>query len=217
MCHGGRLLADFSAGTSQRPDIPEVVAESLTFTVDGRWVIWGRKVCVRVGSSFRALSGTRYPADATAVCRRAGDHAAPDPDCTCGFHALSGDWCGFPIDAPTRLDVMLTGRVLAYEFHADRILFRAERQTVVHVTDAPAPDLLAWDLPPDPTGRAARVEQARPRGSGPVRLDLPAPRVVIDDDAGFGCSPYRTASTRSNAVLATIANGSTRERGFRSE
>jgi hypothetical protein len=142
---------------------------------------------MRTGATFRPLSGgASYPIDARATCRFRGNHAAPDPDCTCGFHALSGDWLGFPIDAPTRLDVMLTGRVLAFEFHHDRVLFRAEHQLVVHATDL-APQA-GWYLPPDPTGRAASLEHATPRGSGPMRLKAPTTEVAIDDDAGYGCA-----------------------------
>jgi hypothetical protein len=36
MCSGGRLLADFEAGTWDQPDVPEKVARCLTSTVDDR-------------------------------------------------------------------------------------------------------------------------------------------------------------------------------------
>jgi hypothetical protein len=81
---------------------------------------------------------------------------------------------------------MLTDRVLAYEFHHDRLLFRAAHQTVVHVTElGPRP---GWYIPPDPTGRSALLERATPRGSGPMRLRLPTEPVAIIDDAGYGCA-----------------------------
>ena len=40
MCNEGRLIADFVAGTTARPDLPEELEEHLTVTVDGRWVVW---------------------------------------------------------------------------------------------------------------------------------------------------------------------------------
>ena len=40
MCRGGRLIADFVAGTGARPGLPEELGEHLTTTVNGRWVVW---------------------------------------------------------------------------------------------------------------------------------------------------------------------------------
>jgi len=40
MCRGDRLVADFVAGTSARPGLPEELEEHLTTTVDGLWVVW---------------------------------------------------------------------------------------------------------------------------------------------------------------------------------
>jgi hypothetical protein len=71
-----------------------------------------------------------------------------------------------------RLDVALSGRILAYEWDEGGVLFRAARQTVVRVHEE------------DPIG--PRVRQ--PRGAGPVQLRLPQAspaEVALVDDAGY--------------------------------
>src|SRR5215469_3008044 len=103
MCTGGRLIADFVVGTAARPDLPELAEERLTTTVDGLWVVWAYKLARRVGDLFVPLNGgPGYPADARATCRRGNfrsSHDAPDPDCTCGFHAVSSSRLhGLPLD-----------------------------------------------------------------------------------------------------------------------
>ena len=57
MCRGGRLIADFVAGTGARPDLPEDFDEHLTTTVDGRWVVWAHKLARPVGDLFVPLTG----------------------------------------------------------------------------------------------------------------------------------------------------------------
>ena len=93
MCRGGRLVADFVAGTSTRPVVPEGIQEYLTVTADGLWVVWAYKLARPSGDLFVPLrGGSGYPADAQAECRprgARGTHRVPDPECTCGFHALS--------------------------------------------------------------------------------------------------------------------------------
>ena len=93
MCRGDRLIADFVAGTSVQPVLPRELEEHLTTTVDGLWVVWAHKLARPMGDLFVPLSGgSGYPADARATCRfrgLRGAHDAPDPGCTCGFHALS--------------------------------------------------------------------------------------------------------------------------------
>jgi hypothetical protein len=113
---------------------------------------------------------------------------------------------GLPVDYDfAALTVALSGRVLAFEWAGEGLLWRAERQTVVHVDwparsaraarfARPAPfDRAAAVLgnrrhPDDPDGRPAVVPAATPRDSGPVRLNLPvSPPVlaVCHDDAGW--------------------------------
>lgn len=90
MCSGGRLVADFVAGTDAIPDVPEVVRACLTETSDGRWVVWAQKLARLEGECYRPLTGgLTYPADAIAACRVDSGHDAPQPNCSCGFHALS--------------------------------------------------------------------------------------------------------------------------------
>jgi hypothetical protein len=70
--------------------------------------------------------GAGYLADATATCRHRLGHDAPDPGCTCGFHALSSDVARDQMIAYLRvrqagrgiaaLSVALSGRVLAFEW-----------------------------------------------------------------------------------------------------
>jgi hypothetical protein len=206
MCSGGRLVADFMAGTDVRPDLPGELGEQLTTTVDGLWVVWAYKVARQEDDRFVPLTGgPGYPADARAECRfrgTRGAHGAPDPGCTCGFHALSSrSLPGLPVGMGrfTALTVALSGRVLAFEWVGGGVLWRAERQTVVRV-DRPA----RFDRmdgaparrrrPDDPDGRLAVVPGAAPRDSGPVRLKLPDSCPVLPvghDDAGW-CWPSAT-------------------------
>src|SRR5262245_60716114 len=196
MCTGGRLLADVTLGTTERPDVPEQLEASLTTTNDERWVVWAHKMATPAGKLFLPLiGGTPYPADAVAECRAGGGHRAPEPGCTCGFHALSMDYAGFGPEEQVWLEVALTGRVLAFEFRHTDVLFGAERQTVARICP-PRPRRmreaaraqLAPLRPSDPDGRLARVRPEVPAGSGPMRLELPTatpPTVGVVDDAGL--------------------------------
>ncbi len=209
MCEGDRLIADFVAGTHVGPDLPEVLPEHLTTTVDGLQVVWAYKLARQQGDLFIPLTGgPAYPADAKATCKVRGTrrgHHAPDPRCTCGFHALSSRSLpgllprGF---SATVLNVALSGRVLAFEWHGGGVLWRAERQTVIR-TERPRhfdPTWAAFDRPQDaqllsnrrgpgdPDGRLAVVHPAAPRDSGPIRLKLPVSAPVLPvchDDAGW--------------------------------
>jgi hypothetical protein len=201
MCEGRRLVADFVAGTDARPSLPEVAEQHLTTTTDGLWVVWAYKLARQEGDLFVPLTrGSGYPADAWATCRVRGagrGHKAPDPKCTCGFHALSNRKLPrLPVGHPdlSVLTVALSGRVLAFEWHGGGMLWRAERQTVVRVErptefvstlGVPA---VGMRLPEDPEGRLAAVRPAVPRDSGPVRLTLPVSAPVVElchDDAGW--------------------------------
>ena len=196
MCSGDRLIADFVAGTGARPGLPEELGEHLTTTVDGLWVVWAHKLARQAGDLFVPLTGgSGSPVDARAVCRRRGAHDAPDPGCTCGFHAVSGPGLpGLRTDRRfTALIVALSGRVLAFEWAYGAVLWRAERQTVVRI-GRPAPFDQTAGLPVrrrhpgDPDGRLAIVPAAAPRDSGPVRLNLPVSCPVLPvchDDAGW--------------------------------
>jgi hypothetical protein len=214
MCSGGRLVADFTVGTEQAPDVPEVVRAALTPTADGRWVVWARKLARPAPDGYQPLSGgVTYPADAVAQCRRSPEHHPPMPYCTCGFHALlaptagrapasGGDLLaamapfgfgrpmglGRAVLAPgvVALEVALSGRVVAQEWRSGGVLFRAARQTVVRVLDDPGDP--AQPEPDDPGGVLARVVAPLPRGQGPRRLALPSttpPAFDVDDDAGL--------------------------------
>ena len=226
MCRGKRLVADFVAEAGPQPDVPAELERHLTLTVDGQWVVWAYKLAQVDGDLFVPLTGRPgYPADATAECRNrsardsAGTHQAPDPRCTCGFHALSDPrrpWRPARPDFST-LTVVLSGRVLAFEWDGPGLLWRAERQTVVGV-DRPTrfdqteqlPD--ATRFPDDPDGRAAIVAGATPRDSGPARLRLPASAPVLPvshDDAGLclvsssaGAERPSAGRTRPPLVLA---------------
>ena len=177
------------------PGLPEELDEHLTITVDGLWVVWAHKLAWQVGDQFLPLTGgSGYPADARATCRRRGVHDAPDPGCTCGFHALSSRRLpGLPGRGATALTVALSGRVLAFEWAGGGVLWRAERQTVVRADRAARPDLVeeAWRMrrrPDDPDGRLAFRPAAPPHDSGPVRLNLPVASpalVACHDDAGW--------------------------------
>jgi hypothetical protein len=221
MCSGGRLVADFVAGTDARPDVPEVLEGHLTTTVDDLWVVWAYKLARQVGDLFMPLTGrSGYPADAKATCIRGrrGDHDAPDPRCTCGFHAVSSRRLprlpvghGFSV-----LTVALSGRVLAFDWMGGGVLWRAERQTVVRIEQPTRSVWTEFDrtaavvrgnrgLPDDPDGRTAVVRPATPRDSGPIRLNLPvsAPVVpVCHDDVGWCVGASTVDTSRPSLVLA---------------
>jgi hypothetical protein len=212
---GTRLIADCVAGTGARPGLPEELQEQLTTTVDGLWVVWAHKLARPVGDLFVPLTGgSGYPADARAECRlRAvrGAHAAPDPGCTCGFHALSSrELPGLPVGHGfMALTVALSGRVLAFEWAGGGVLWRAERQTVVRV-ERPAgfgrgeAVLGRRRRPGDPGGRLAVVPAATPRDSGPVRLNLPSSPPVLPvchDDAGWCVESSPSVHSPASLVL----------------
>jgi hypothetical protein len=210
MCSGDRLVADFIAGTGAWPGLPAELDEHLTTTVNGQWVVWAYKLARQEGDLFVPLTGgPGYPADARAECRFRGvrsAHDAPDPGCTCGFHALSSRrFPGLPAGRRfTALTVALSGRVLAFEWAGGGVLWRAERQTVVRTERLTRIDWRDFQRPPrfdrkeevpdqrrypgDPDGRLAAVPAVTPRDSGPVRLNLPVSAPVLpvcDDDAGW--------------------------------
>jgi hypothetical protein len=216
MCRGDRLVADFVAGTDARPDLPEELEEHLTRTVDGLWVVWAHKLARQEGDLFVPLKGPPgYPADARAECRRLklqGAHDAPDPRCTCGFHALSSPGLpGLPVDSDfAALTVALSGRVLAFEWAGEGVLWRAGRQTVVRI-DRPArfdqveAVLAQLRHPDDPDGRLAVVPADAPRDSGPIRLSLPVSAPVLPvchDDAGWCIGSRTFEPSPASLVLA---------------
>jgi hypothetical protein len=218
MCSGDRLVADFMAGTTARPDLPEELGEHLTTTVDGLWVVWAHKLARQEGDLFVPLSGgSGYPADAMATCRRytsaRGAHDAPDPRCTCGFHALSNRKLpGLPPVGRRfmALTVALSGRVLAFDWAGGGVLWRAQRQTVVRIARPALFDRAETVLgrrrhPGDPDGRLAAVAAATPRDSGPVRLDLPVCATVVPlchDDAGWCVGSQTLEHSPAPLVLA---------------
>jgi len=216
MCRGGRLVADFTAGTDARPDLPGELEEQLTMTADGRWVVWAYKLARQTGDLFVPLrGGSGYPADARAECRlRAarGAHSAPDPECRCGFHALSSPRMpGLPAHRSfAALTVALSGRVLAFEWAPEGVLWRAERQTVVRIDRSAHRDQSDGVLgkrrhPDDPDGRLAVVSTPAPRDSGPVRLRLPVSPPVLPmchDDAGW-CVGSRTLAPPTASLVLT--------------
>ena len=230
MCEGELLLADFVAGTDTRPVLPEVLEEHLTTTVDGLWVVWAYKLARQEGNEFVPLTGgPGYPAVARAFCRgnvgRA--HDAPDPGCTCGFHALSSRNLPMLHGAHTFsvLTVALFGRVLAFEWAGGGVLWRAERQAVVRVeqpsqryrtfSDPAAPSDRTEEvtyvpanrrLRDDPDGRLAAVRPTAPRDSGPIRLKLPVSAPVLHmchDDPGW-CAETSTPQ-RAPASLVQLS------------
>src|SRR5205085_8067107 len=126
---------EFTAGTREQPQVPKVVRDCLTTTADGVWVVWAKKVAREWGDRFIPLTGSgSYPADAVAECRRGGRHDAPEPGCSCGFHAVSAESLDLPVMGVVRLEVALSGRVLAFDWQGCNVLFRAQRQTVMRVT-----------------------------------------------------------------------------------
>ena len=216
MCSGDRLVADFVAGTDARPGLPEELEEHLTTTVDGLWVVWAHKLARQAGDLFVPLTGgSGYPADARAECRFRGvrgAHGTPDPGCTCGFHALSSRRLpGLPHRRGlTALTVALSGRVLAFEWAGEGVLWRAERQTVVRIGRPALSDRMEAvpgkrRHPDDPDGRLAVVPAATPRDSGPVRLNLPASCPVLPvchDDAGWCVGSRTSGHAPASMVLA---------------
>jgi hypothetical protein len=208
MCRGGRLIADFTAGAETQPVVPDELDQHLTVTAAGQWVVWAYKVARPQGDRFVPLTGgAGYPVDARAKCKYWDTHDAPDPGCSCGFHALSDrSLPGLPTPGSfVVLTVALSGRILAFEWRGRSTLWRAERQTVVRVEK---PDWSGWETrygrtsrsgqaervpadrrrPDDPEGRLAAVAGAAPRDSGPVRLHLPTSAPVLPvshDDAGW--------------------------------
>jgi hypothetical protein len=213
MCSGDRLVADFMAGTDARPGLPEELEEHLTATVDGLWVVWAHKLARQAGDLFVPLTGgSGYPADARARCRFQGAHDAPDPGCTCGFHALSSPGLpGLHVGRGfTALTVALSGRVLALEWAGAGVLWRAERQTVVRI-ERPARfdrrEGVAGQRrhPGDPDGRPVAVPAAAPRDSGPIRLNLPVSSPVLPmchDDAGWCVGAATFTPSPASLVLA---------------
>ena len=214
MCRGGRLLADFKAGTDVKPGVSERLEEHLTMTAGGLWVVWAYKLAWQVGDLFMPLTGgSSYPADARATCRLGRAHKAPKPNCTCGFHALSSRRLpGLPADPDSNvLTVALSGRVLAFEWElGQEVLWRAERQTVVRIEPAlfsrTAGVIQKLRHPDDPDGRLAFVSPDTPCDSGPVRLDLPVSCPVLpvcNDDAGWCVESSTLEHSPSSLVLTS--------------
>jgi hypothetical protein len=212
MCRGDRLVADFVAGTDAQPGLPEELQEHLTTTVDGLWVVWAHKLAWQLGDLFVPLTGgPGYPADARAECRVRGAHDAPEPGCTCGFHALSSRRLpGLPAGRGfTALTVALSGRVLAFKWAGDGVLWRAERQTVVRIVRPALFDRTEGALgkrrhPGDPDSRPAVVPAATPRDSGPIRLNLPVSAPVLPvchDDVGWCVGPSTFEHSPVSLVL----------------
>jgi hypothetical protein len=215
MCSGDRLVADFVAGTGARPGLPGELEEHLTTTVHGLWVVWAHKLARQAGDLFVPLTGgPGYRADARAECRfrgARGAHDAPDPGCTCGFHALSSRRLpGLPAARGfTALTVALSGRVLAFEWAGEGVLWRAERQTVVRIERPALSDRIAGAAgrrrhPGDPGGRPAVVPAATPRDAGPMRLNLPVSCPVLPvchDDAGWCAGSGTVGHTPASLVL----------------
>jgi len=216
MCNGGRLIADFVAGAGAQPGLPGELQEHLTTSVDGLWMVWAHKLALQAGGLFYPLrGGSGYPVDARAECRRRGvrgAHDAPDPRCTCGFHALSSRRLpGLPTGRSfSALTVALSGRVLAFEWADGGVLWRAERQTVVRI-ERTAPfdrtEAVAGRRrhPDDPDGRLAVVPAVAPRDSGPVRLSLPVSAPVLPvchDDAGWCVEASTSGYSPASLVLA---------------
>jgi len=214
MCRGNRLVADFVAGTDARPGLPEELHEHLTMTVNGLWVVWAHKLARQAGNLFVPLTrGPGYPSDARAECRARGFravHEAPDPACTCGFHALSS-WRlpGLPVRGGVMaLTVALSGRVLAFEWAGGGVLWRAERQTVVCIERPDRFDRIEGVLgkrhPGDPDGRPAVVPVTPPRGPEPMRLGLPVSCPVLPvchDDAGWCVGSSTSGQSPASLVL----------------
>jgi hypothetical protein len=207
-------LADFTTGESTRPDVPEEVSRAIVPTTDGRWVVWAYKVARPAGEGFRPLNpqGGWYSHVASARCWRGAAHAAPQPDCTCGFHAVSSSLT-VPVlprmPGIRHLEVALFGRVLAFAWAGGGILFRAAEQAVVTIDRRPAlPPARRLRRPGDQDPHGARRRPQAPRGSGPVRLELPrGPRrtFTVQDDAGWCNWPQTAAPTLPAARVPAYA------------
>ena len=216
MCSGDRLVADFIAGTGVRPDLPGELEEHLTTTVSGLWVVWAHKLARQADDLFVPLTGgSGYPADARAKCRfrgARGAHDAPDPGCTCGFHALSSRGLpGLPVGRGfAALTVALSGRVLVFQWAGEGVLWRAERQTVVRIERQARVDRIEEVLGRrrhrgDPDGRPAVVPAATPHDSGSMRLNLPVSSPVLPvchDDAGWCAGSSTFGHSPASLVLA---------------
>jgi hypothetical protein len=108
------------------------------------------------------------------------------------------------------LTVALSGRVLAFEWPGEGVLWRAERQTVVRIERPALFDRTEGVLgqrrhPGDPDGRAAVVPAATPRDSGPMRLNLPVSSPVLPvchDDAGWCVGSSTLEHSPASLVLA---------------
>jgi hypothetical protein len=188
------------------PDVPVEVSPSLTMTADRVWVVWAYKVARPCGTAFEPIGGTApYPVDAIAECCRDGRHNPPEPTCTCGFHALS---TRIPVQSRLlQLEVVLSGRVLAFECHQRAVLFRASRQTVIRVNHDPTLSRWKPPLPDDPGNRLARRRRRTPRGGGPFRLRLPEepPLVVaIADDPGLCVMPLSATRLQETPLLVKV-------------
>jgi hypothetical protein len=110
----------------------------------------------------------------------------------------------------TPLTVALSGRVLAFEWVGEGVLWRAERQTVVRI-DRPALSGRMEGVPGqrrhpgDPDGRPAVVSGVTPRDSGPMRLKLPVSAPVLPvchDDAGWCVRSSTVEPSPASLVLA---------------
>ena len=157
-------------------------------------------------------SSRRLPADARAECGRRGAHDAPDPRCTCGFHALSSQRLpGLPIGnvfAQLTVAVVRTGARPSsgpakeccggrsgrpWSASSGRPL-RPERSSTGPVPGHPG----------DPDGRLAVVSPATPRDSGPIRLNLPvsSPALPVGHDDAAGVRVQHVRDRRATWVLA---------------
>jgi hypothetical protein len=131
------------------------------------------------------------------------------------------DWCGARRAEPlalegmrerfgfTALTVALSGRVLAFKWAGDGVLWRAERQTVVRIVRPALCDRTEGALgrrrhPGDPDSRPAVVPAATPRDSGPIRLNLPVSAPVLPvchDDVGWCVGPSTFEHSPVSLVL----------------
>ena len=212
MCHGGIRLADFLAGTPVRPEVPNIVHESLTKTADDVWLVKAHKLARPVGDRFQPLTGGEpYPYDAIATCRiseRRPAHGAPEPDCTCGFHALSEPWPAPQYPGLLPLTVVLSGRILAFEWPAGGLLFRAARQTVIGTDVAAlraARGVATRRRPEDPDGIVVVNPGNHPENAGPARLRLPRrkpPTYAVREHAAYCPHPREREFVRRTVQMA---------------
>jgi hypothetical protein len=120
------------------------------------------------------------------------------------------------------LQVALSGRTLAFEWLGDRVLFRAERQTVARVNTVPVGDRVLLradgeavarmimapvaDPPDDPGEQLSRLRAETPEGDGPIRLQIPRtdpPRIPVQDDAGYAALAM-SSGHRAHSDVATV-------------